>query len=151
MSRPDRQAQRDSAFLKTALALSELGTCGKRKVGAVVTNMRHRIRGTGHNGKGAGLPHCTDQPCPGMLDQQERQSLYTCEAVHAEVNALADCPDVWSIETIYTTVSPCAACVNVLLNTSLRRIVFLEEHHHTEARDRWLKAGRQWEQGKILF
>lgn len=140
-----RQALRDRVFMGMALELARLGTCSKRQVGALVVNQRHRIRGTGYNGTGSSLPHCIDQPCLGAADRAERQSLYTCEAVHAEINALKDCPDVWAIDTLYVTVSPCCACINALLDTSLRRIVFAEEHHHTEARDRWLAAGREWD------
>ena len=98
----------DAVFLGMAQAQARLGTCAKRRVGAVIVNARHRVRGTGHNGPAAGLAHCIDEPCPGLHDVRPRNSLYSCEAVHAEVNALMDSPDVWAIDTIYVTVSPCS-------------------------------------------
>ncbi len=44
------------------------------------------------------------------------------------------------------TTSPCADCVKLLLNTSCRRIIFVEEYPHRYARERWGGAGRVWQQ-----
>ena len=71
--------------------------------------------------------------------------LDACEAIHAEANALLRCRDIWAIRTCCTTTSPCLSCVKLLLNTSCERIVFNEEYPHTEARERWERAGRSWE------
>lgn len=70
----------------------------------------------------------------------------SCEAVHAEQNALLQCRDPWTIDTAYVTLSPCKACLKLLLGTSCRRIVFLEEHVDPMPRELWTKAGRGWEQ-----
>ncbi len=48
----------------------------------------------------------------------------TCMAVHAEVNALLNCPDPEKIETAYVTHAPCLRCTKMLLNTSVKAIVF---------------------------
>lgn len=69
----------------------------------------------------------------------------SCEAVHAEQNALLQCRDPWEIETAYVTLSPCKACLKLLLNTSCRRIVVLEEHIDLMPRELWLRTGRAWE------
>jgi deoxycytidylate deaminase len=44
------------------------------------------------------------------------EGLDVCQAIHAEQNALLQCKDVYDIETIYCTVSPCIHCVKLLLN-----------------------------------
>lgn len=67
-----------------------------------------------------------------------------CEAIHAEQNALLQCPDVYEIDTAYVTASPCMTCTKLLLNTNCRRIVFLEEYPHVSARALWENAGREW-------
>ena len=74
------------------------------------------------------------------------QGLDACQAIHAEQNALLQCRDVYAIDTCYVTVSPCVTCVKLLLNTSCKRVVFSEAYAHSEAREWWLKAGRQWDQ-----
>lgn len=73
-------------------------------------------------------------------------NLDACQAIHAEQNALLQCRDIYQIQTIYVTASPCVTCCKLLLNTSCERVVYLEEYPHSTARDLWLAAGRQWEQ-----
>ena len=63
----------------------------------------------------------------------------TCQAVHAEINALIRCKDVEKIHTCYTTVFPCSNCLKTLLNTSCQRIVYMEGN----VLDWWTKAGRE--------
>ena len=72
------------------------------------------------------------------------QSLDTCQAIHAEQNALLQCRDVYAIHTAYVTASPCITCCKLLLNTSCERIVFFETYPHPEARTLWEGAGRSW-------
>lgn len=56
------------------------------------------------------------------------------------------CRDTMLIDTAYVTASPCVTCTKLLLNTSCKRIVFLEEYPHASAKDLWLKSGREWVQ-----
>jgi hypothetical protein len=37
-------------------------------------------------------------------------------------------------------------CIKLLLNTSCERIVFAEAYAHSEAKEWWVSAGRQWDQ-----
>jgi dCMP deaminase len=71
-------------------------------------------------------------------------NLDACEAIHAEQNALLQCKSIYEIDTIYVTASPCVTCTKLLLNTSCRRVVYLEEYPHSQAKDMWIKAGREW-------
>lgn len=69
----------------------------------------------------------------------------SCEAVHAEQNAILQCANPDLIHTAYVTTSPCKPCMKLLLNTGCRRIVFDTEHSDPWPREQWLKAGRAWE------
>jgi deoxycytidylate deaminase len=69
----------------------------------------------------------------------------SCEAVHAEQNALLQCRDVDRIRTAYVTLSPCKPCMKLLLNTPCERIVFHEEHTDPWPGEQWRKAGRAWD------
>lgn len=84
------------------------------------------------------FPHtCTGHHLPSGQD--------SCEAVHAEQNAILQCHDTDKIATAYVTTSPCKPCLKLLLNTGCQRIVFDTEHTDPWPREQWLKAGRQWE------
>lgn len=124
-------------------------TCVRRGVGCVLVNARGHVLSIGYNGVASGLPHCNE------TDHEHKWSnlctghnlppgLDHCEAIHAEQNALLQCRDVHEIETAYVTLSPCKACVKLLMNTSCRRIVFLEEHVDPLPKAMWEKTGREW-------
>lgn len=141
MTRPSR----DTLMIGLAHLMSLRGTCARRKVGCVLTNPRGHVLATGYNGPASGEPHCTSSPCSGAT-AAPGTGLSVCEAIHAEVNAVLQCHDVHAIDTVYCTASPCRDCVKILMNTSAKRVVFLQEYPHPESRDLWTRAGREWVQ-----
>lgn len=151
---------RDEWALKLALMTAQRATCCRRRVGCVLLNERGHVLGTGYNGVAAGQPHCNEHDmfdpvgfpnaCSGA-NAPSGQSLDGCQAIHAEQNALLQCRDVYSIHTAYVTTSPCMTCMKLLLNTSCRRIVFVEEYPHVEAKRMWEASGRQWEQLNVVL
>lgn len=153
---------KDSVFMAVAYAMATRSTCLRRAVGCVLVNARGHVLATGYNGVAAGTPHC-NQPaldvalcnsddvfpytCLGAF-AASGSALDTCEAIHAEQNALLQCRDVFDIDTCYTTTFPCVTCAKLLLNTGCRRIVYAElydsEHMLTVGR-LWAGAGRKLE------
>ena len=128
-------------------------------------NARGHVVSTGYNGVAAGLPHCNEITdvekthstfgsvqlqnvhgfaCSGATSPSGT-NLDGCEAIHAEQNALLQCRNVYEIDTVYVSASPCVTCTKLLMNTSARRVVFSEEYPHNQARDMWEKSGRVWE------
>lgn len=131
--------QKDEAFLATAYILSLRSTCSRRKVGAVLVNGRGHILATGYNGVSTGDTHCIDTPCPGA-NLPSGTGLDKCFAIHAEQNALIQCSNVWDIDTVYCTDSPCMHCLKMLKNTGTRRIVFMREYPNiVDARHYWTR------------
>jgi len=120
-------------------------TCIRRGVGCVLANGRGHVLAVGYNGVASGLPHCSTagNACQGH-DLPPGQDL--CEAVHAEQNALLQCCDPWKIAAAYVTLSPCKACLKLLMNTNCQTIVYLEEHTDPMPKALWLKIGRTWKQ-----
>lgn len=133
----------DEYFLRHAVLVSSRGTCRRRKAGCVLTNRYHHVLATGYNGTPSGMSHCIDDPCPGV-DMPSGSGLLDCAALHAEWNALLQCRDVQEIVTAYVTASPCVICMRMLCNTSVKRIVFIDEYPHPESR--WLAVikGIDW-------
>lgn len=163
MSRPAR----DEWAMSLALVTARRATCLRRSVGCVLLNVFGHVMATGYNGVAAGQPHCNEvqghvihgmgigvrgllttprhpHACPGS-DAPSGTQLDTCQAIHAEQNALLQCRDVHQIHTCYCTTSPCVTCVKLLLNTSCQRIVFVDEYPHKEAQALWRSAGRAWD------
>jgi dCMP deaminase len=137
---------RDEYFLRIAEVVAMRATCHRRSVGCVLVNSRNHVMATGMNGVPSGIVHCNEHnhQCAGA-HAPTGTSLDLCIAVHAEMNAIAQCGDVHSIDTCYTTASPCIHCLKVLMNTSCKRIVFLEEYPHPTAKFLWAQVGRNWE------
>lgn len=135
-----------TTMMEVAYVLSQRGTCARRRVGCVLTDKYNHILATGYNGVAAGLPHCTEVPCPGARCDSGT-GLELCQAIHAEQNALLQCQDVHSIVTCYSTTAPCITCVKLLMNTSCRYIYCVEDYPHAEeAKKLWLhsKNGAGW-------
>jgi dCMP deaminase len=139
MSRPSR----DQVFLRMVNDFRERSTCARRQVACILVNARGHQLASGYNGVPSGWPHCTDVPCGGA-HHATTQGLDDCEAIHAEQNALLQCPDVYKIDTCYVTDSPCVHCVKLLLNTSCKRIV-ASTLYSEKAKELWLRDGRQWD------
>jgi dCMP deaminase len=154
----------DEYFISMAKLVALRATCLRRAVGCVLVNGRNHVIATGYNGRPAGWAHCNrtaadiavsgdpldayPYACQGAFEKQGN-GLDRCEAIHAEMNALLQCHDVYEIATCYSTTAPCITCTKLLLNTSCWRIVFSEPYAHDEAsRELWTKKTvqpRQWD------
>ncbi len=123
--------------LDLAKVVASRSTCLRLQVGCVLLGTDGRVLATGYNGAAKGLPHCSELSC-------RQQS--TCDAVHAEQNALLQCQDVRQIAACYVTHAPCFTCAKLLLNTSCSAVIFSADHNDsTRAELMWQKAGLLWE------
>ena len=115
----------DIVMMRIAVELAKRATCPKRSVGCVLVDKWGKILATGYNGVPCGVEHCTDTPCAGANMPQGSD---TCQAVHAEMNALLMCSDVEKINTCYCTCLPCNTCMKTLMNTGCKKLVVLSEN-----------------------
>lgn len=136
--RPDT----DQTWLLVAKALSMKGTCPRRQVGCVLIDKNGRVAATGWNGAPSKMDHCIDVPCPGV-NFRSGTGHSQCEAIHAEMNALFECADKHNLATCYTTTAPCRDCIKLLIPTSIERIVYLEDYHHSDAMEMWYRSGEK--------
>lgn len=118
----------DRTLLNIAQVMSHRGTCSRAQVGAVFA-LEGRVLATGYNGAPAGLAHCAH-----LVDTQnlfEHPHSHADDpgcimSVHAEANAIAFAAKhgVALIgSTLYTTLSPCLACAQLLVNAGVVRVV----------------------------
>lgn len=140
MMRPDKILHN----MMLAEVTSQRATCCRRRVGAVLVNERFQIISTGYNGPPSGMSHCIDTPCSGA-DLPSGTGLDKCQAVHAEQNALLQCPNVYNIFAVFCTTAPCMHCVKLLMNTSCQKIYFRQDYPHAEeAKKLWLENDGEW-------
>lgn len=116
----------DAYFLQMLALVASRSTCPRRSVGAILVSDENVVLATGYNGVPRGFDHCTEHPCPGVLDEKGETS--RCHAVHAEVNAVLQCSRLGDAATLYVSCTPCFSCAKMIANTGIRRIVVLEEY-----------------------
>lgn len=140
----DRKDLKDQVWLSVAFDISRLGTCARRKVGAVFLDEKGHVLSTGYNGVAPDEPHCIDQPCAGA-NCPSGTGLELCEAIHGEQNALAQCKEPQKVHTVYCTDSPCIHCIKMIATTSAKRIVFARAYPHSASEAYWKRRGGVWD------
>lgn len=133
---------RDAYMMALAQVAAAQTTCRRRAVGCVLTDIRGVVLAIAYNGVASGLAHCTEgHACAGSELPTGQDS---CEAVHAEQNALLQCANSQTIHSAYVTLSPCKSCLKLLINTSCKRIIVAREWDDPWPKQQWLKLGREW-------
>ena len=118
---------RDEYFMQLAETTAKRSPCLSRQVGCVLVNERYQVLSTGYNGPPSGMAHC--ETCARLVSGRD---LYSCNAVHAEMNALLQCADVFKVHTTYVTISPCAICARILRNTSCSLVIYRQPYADIE-------------------
>lgn len=118
------QKKLDNYFMGVAKLTAQLSHARRTKVGAVMTK-DNRIISVGYNGTVRGDDNnCEDELPDGSLVTKNT-------VVHAEMNALCFCAKT-EIEsdgaTIYLTLSPCANCALAMIQSGIKRVVYLEQY-----------------------
>lgn len=131
-------------LMGVATMIAQRSTCSRAQVGAVLT-LDGRILSTGYNGAPARLPHC-DHSCncgyPGkgglLFDSKHLSncdSLSPCSiSVHAEANVVAFAARhgvITQDSHLYTTVSPCLACAQLLVNAGVVKVCYMHQYRDT--------------------
>lgn len=124
-------------LMMTAFIVSQRGTCSRRAVGALIAK-QGRILSTGYNGAPAGMSHCDHTSEPDVVVGTETPitgpaTEIGCQrAVHAEVNAIAFAARYGiPVENsdLFTTMAPCLACAQLIINSGIIRVVCGSLHH----------------------
>lgn len=105
---------KNRVYMQIAKMLSELSTCNRLKVGAVLLGFDGSVVGTGYNGSLPGLAHCDEASC-----NTNQRCLRTR---HAERSAL-DYSQA-KVATAYVTHEPCLRCTQDLIARGCKVIYF---------------------------
>lgn len=124
----------DLRFASLAQTIAEWSSCYKenRQIGAVIVKDK-RILTTGYNGAPAGMPSCKERgECLRMklgIASGTRHEL--CYAIHAEQNALIQAARLGlSVKdaTLYCTHHPCAICSKLIVNSGIKKVVYINDY-----------------------
>lgn len=138
----------DAYFMKIAREVATRSTCLRRQTGAVLV-VEKRILTTGYNGVPTGLKHCREVGCLReklSIASGERHEL--CRGLHAEQNAIIQAA-IYGVSikgsTLYTTHFPCSLCAKMLINASVKRIVYGDDYPDDLSRSLLKEANIVWE------
>jgi dCMP deaminase len=128
----------DDVLMVIAVSMAARSTCSRAKVGVVIA-LDGRVVSTGYNGAPAGLPHCNHEcNCDGEWHGGDHTSdcptISPCTtSVHAEVNAIAFAARhgvAAAGTTLYTTLSPCVSCAQLIINAGITDVVYQEKYRN---------------------
>ena len=111
----------DEYFMRIALQAATRSTCDRKHVGAVIVRDK-TILSTGYNGSVRGMPHCDDV---GHMMEND----HCIATVHAEANAIIQAAKHGTAingADIYIIASPCWNCFQLIANSGIKRIYYLE-------------------------
>jgi len=115
-----KQKKLDKVFINIAKEVSTLSYCIRSKVGAVIV-IDGNIVSFGFNGSPKGMNNCCE-------DENNVTFPYV---IHAESNAVikaAKSGMSMKDGTLYLTLSPCLDCSKLILQSEIKRVVYLEEY-----------------------
>jgi dCMP deaminase len=119
-------------FMSVALIAAQRSKDQSTQVGACIVNEdTKKIVATGYNGLPWG---CSDDEFPWARSSErpdEPLETKTLFIVHAELNAILN-KNSESIKdcTMYSTLFPCCRCAQAIIQTRMRRIVYLSDKYH---------------------
>ena len=117
----------DEYFMGVALLSSFRSKDPSTKVGACIVNEDKRIIGIGYNGFPYG---CQDDEFPwGKGNEDELLNKYPY-VVHAEPNAILNSTSSLKGATMYVTLFPCNECAKLIIQSGIKRVVYLEDKYH---------------------
>ena len=114
-----KQKKLDSVYLNIAKEISTLSHCQRAKVGAVIVKDGN-IVSFGYNGTPSSMDNCC-----------EDGNATISEVIHAEMNGiLKAAKSGYSVNgaTLYLTLSPCKECSKLILQSGIKRVLYLEEY-----------------------
>jgi dCMP deaminase len=145
-----KQSKLDQVFLNIAKEIATLSHCTRSKVGAVIVKDGNIIS-FGYNGMPKSMDNCCEdkmymaRDASGWIDIDTIEETWPfkdhlgqyrlitkSEVIHAESNAIlkaAKNGTPVNDATLYLTMSPCIDCSKLILQSGIKRVVYLNDYH----------------------
>lgn len=120
----NKQKQLDLLYLDIAKRVSQMSCAKRSKVGCVIVK-DDRILSMGFNGTPSGF----DNECEFTNDKNELETKK--EVLHSESNAItkiAKSTESCAGSTLYITLGTCVECAKLIIQSGIKRVVYLEEY-----------------------
>ena len=129
----DKQLKLDKRYLEMVKIWAENSYCERRKVGALIVKDK-MIISDGYNGTPSGFENICE-------DENDKTKPYV---LHAEANAItkvAKSSNSSEGATLYVTASPCIECSKLIIQSGIKRVVFVEKYRKTDGIDLLKRVG----------
>ena len=120
----DKQLKLDKRYLEMATVWAKNSYCVRRQVGALLVKNK-MIISDGYNGTPSGFENICE-------DEDGKTKSYV---LHAEANAItkvAKSSNSSENATLYVTTSPCIECSKLIIQSGIKRVVFVEKYRRTD-------------------
>lgn len=123
----------DEYFMELASVVGTRGSCDRGRAGSVVAKDRH-ILVSGYAGSPKGLPHCDEvgHLMKTVIHEDGSESRHCLRTAHSEQNAICQAAKLGIAingATMYTKMTPCAACAKMIINAGIIRVVCQKRYH----------------------
>ncbi|MBR5272204.1 MAG: dCMP deaminase family protein [Clostridia bacterium] len=116
----------DEYFMGIALLSAKRSKDPSTQVGACIVNSNNKIMSVGYNGFPLG---CNDDEFPWERSGEEYDTKYPY-VCHAELNAILNCAGGGlSGCTIYVALFPCNECAKAIIQSGIKRVVYLSDKY----------------------
>lgn len=116
----------DEYFMGVSLLSALRSKDPNTQVGACIVNEKKRIVGIGYNGFPYG---CDDDEFPWERDAEGYLNNKYPYVVHAEANAILNSTSLLDDCTIYVSLFPCNECAKLIIQSGIRRIVYMDDKY----------------------
>ena len=123
----------DRSYLRMAEIWAENSYCKRRKVGALIVK-NNMIISDGYNGTPSGFENVCE-------DEEGHTKPYV---LHAEANAItkvAKSNNSSNGATLYVTAAPCMECAKLIIQSGIRRVVYVESYRLSDGIELLERAG----------
>ena len=135
---------RDQMFTTICQVVAQRSTCLRSQVGAVIVK-EGRVVSMGYNGPVSGMPACSYPDYTGGEEGHPECMGPGCtRSLHAETNSIAFAARAGvAVEgcTMYCTMSPCINCAKVIVNSGIKKLVYMKEYRDTTGLNLLKSAG----------
>lgn len=128
-----KQLNFDRSYLRMAQVWAENSYCNRRKVGALIVKDK-MIISDGYNGTPSGFENVCE-------DEEGHTKPYV---LHAEANAItkvAKSNNSSNGATLYVTAAPCMECAKLIIQSGIRRVVYVESYRLSDGIELLERAG----------
>lgn len=149
----ERKKQYDQTYMKMAQCMGNLSYANRSKVGCIILSRDGQVISQGFNGTPSGMNNdCETVECTCQWNHgcarvakpiDEVKNINFCkgcehcklvtkpEVLHAESNAIAKCAkwlNTTEGATLYVTLSPCAECAKLIMQSGIKRVCYHEKY-----------------------